>query len=685
MTDQKSMRPRGLDRRQLFAVAGSAGLMATVAPSAMAQTATPHSLVEFFQYDRLISVALSPSGEKIALLKETRENGERLALVDVFSVNNLSQATSRSRLGDFQADQMDWANDERLLIGLIQIVSRDARVRSDRSTITDEQVTHVSRRMISLDTVNGGAVVLFENQPGALTHSIDLGRVVDLLPSDPDHILMMSREGQRQSGYWIPASSGRQALYRVNVNTGDAERIEAGTDQTIGWRTHAGVPVIRVDISPRGTYETLYARVEGTSDWRLLTRRRVTETPEFEYISNGDRPNVILVAARRDGEDTSSVRTLDLTSMTYGPPLTARRDRDVSYGVLDDTGRYLGAAFYADRLEYEIAGPLGAQHRALNGYFGGNSNVHFWDVSRDHNRLLLRVSGPQDPGSWHLYDVAGRHVEALGARIPLEVSRLSPTEAIDVSTRDGRTIRAYLTGPLHGRPAPLVVLLHGGPEIRDALEWDRQVQVLAAQGWWVLQPNFRGSGGYGQAFAQAGWREWGGKMQTDVEDAVARAIQLKGLDTSKVAIMGASYGGYAALMGAVLRPDLYKAAIGIAGDYDLVRLLEHERDTDDTPDNFVYGVWSNRIGDLQRDRALIEAASPRRRVNEIQCPVLLVHGEWDQIVPISQSERMESALNGAGKSVDFVRVRNAGHGDWVDDVDVELWRRYVEFLQRAFA
>jgi dipeptidyl aminopeptidase/acylaminoacyl peptidase len=138
-------------------------------------------------------------------------------------------------------------------------------------------------------------------------------------------------------------------------------------------------------------------------------------------------------------------------------------------------------------------------------------------------------------------------------------------------------------------------------------------------------------------------------------------------------------------MGAVLQPDLYKAAIGIAGDYDLVDLLNHERDTDDTPDNFVYGVWSNRIGDPQRDRAMIEAASPRRRVNEIRCPVLLVHGEWDQIVPIRQSERMEDALRGAGKPVDFVRVRNAGHGDWVGEVDMELWRRYIDFLQRAFA
>lgn len=674
-----------VDRRQLLSGVAAAGLAATLPSQAVAQGAAPYSLAEFFQYDRLIGVALSPSGEKIALLKETRENGERLALVDVFAVSDLSRPTSRSRLGDFQADQMDWANDNRLLIGLIQIVSRDARVRSDRSTITDELITHASRRMISLDTVNGGAVVLFENQPGALNNSIDLGRVVDLLPNDPDHILMISRAGARRGGVLIQGSAGHVTLYRVNVNTGDAERVESGTDQTIGWRTHNGQPVIRVDISPRGTYETLYARAEGSNDWRVLTRRRLTETPEFEYITNGDRPNSILVAARRDGEDTSSIRELDLTSMAYGPPLASRPDRDVAYGVLDDTGRYLGAAYVGDRVEYDISGGLGAQHRALSGYFGGASNVAFADVSRDQNRLLLHVNGAQDPGSWHLYDVAARHVEALGTRLPLAAERLSPTEAIDVPTRDGRTIRAYLTGPLHGRPGPLVVLNHGGPELRDALGWDREVQVLAAQGWWVLQPNFRGSGGYGQAFAQSGWGEWGGAMQRDVEDAVARAISLKGLDAGRVAIIGGSYGGYAALMGAVLRPDLYKAAIGWAGVYDLPVFLEYERTSDDTPDDFIYQVWRNRIGDPTANRAAVEAASPSRRAGEIQCPVLLVHGEFDQIVPKSQSELMKRALQAAGKSVDFVEVRNAGHGDWVDEVGVELWRRYVDFLARAFA
>lgn len=663
-----------LSRRGLLACAGMAGLAAAAGP-AMARQATPHALEDFFQPDRTIGAAISPNGEKLAVLKQSGTGDDRVIEVEVYAVTDFTQALSRSRLGDFDADRLVWGNDERLLISLIQIDSRDARVRSEGSVITDERITHASRRMVSLDTVNGGAVVLFENQRSSMAFSRDLGRVVDLLPNDPDHVLMMARYG----------SVGTIGLFRVNIVTGAADRIEQGTDATIGWRTQFGEPVIRVDISPRGTYETIYARTPGSSEWRQITRRR-TETPEFTVIAPTDRLNVFIVAARRDGEDVISMRELDLVTNTYGPPLTNRTDRDVSFGIIDGAGEYLGAGYYGDRLEYALNVPaLNSHHRALNGFFGGASNVHFEDVSRDRNRVLTYVEGPQDPGSWHFYDIAARNVEALGFRTGLDAARLSPTEAIDVPTRDGQTIRGYLTGPLHGGPGPLVVLVHGGPDTRDTQSWDKQVQILAAQGWWVLQPNFRGSGGYGEAFSRAGWRQWAGRMQHDVEDAVAHAVAYKSLDASRVAIMGGSYGGYAALMGSIMRPDLYKAAIGYAGVYDLVQMMEYQRSTDATPDDFVYGFWRDRIGDPATDLGAVQTASPRLRASEVRCPVLLVHGDLDGVVPPSQTEGMRRALRDAGKSVDFIEVRNAGHGDWAREVDQEIWRRYIDFLRRAFA
>ncbi|WP_332678006.1 alpha/beta hydrolase family protein, partial [Brevundimonas sp.] len=197
--------------------------------------------------------------------------------------------------------------------------------------------------------------------------------------------------------------------------------------------------------------------------------------------------------------------------------------------------------------------------------------------------------------------------------------------------------------------------------------------------------NFRGSGGYGLAFAGEGWGRWGDRMQEDVEDAVDHAIRTKGLDAGKVGIMGASYGGYAALMGAVRRPDLYKAAIAICGDSDLPELLDNEKRGDNSPENEAYRFWSTRIGDPDTDRAALERASPRRRAAEIGCPVMLVHGVDDVIVPVFQSRRMKEALDRAGKPVDYIEVRGAGHADWEDSVELDLMGQYIDLFRRVFA
>ena len=187
------------------------------------------------------------------------------------------------------------------------------------------------------------------------------------------------------------------------------------------------------------------------------------------------------------------------------------------------------------------------------------ANLHIMDVDQARNRFLLHVSGPRDPGGYYCYDRGAKQLQTLGLEQPaIDPKRLAPIEAVRVKTRDGAEIDAYLTTPLTKSPAPLVVLPHGGPEVRDQVKYDLWVQALAARGWWVLQPNFRGSGGYGRAFASAGWGHWGDLMQADVEDAVDQVVASHKLDPRRVAIMGGSYGGYAALMGGYPRRTNYQ-------------------------------------------------------------------------------------------------------------------------------
>jgi len=668
-----------LSRRGLLAgtvaLAGTAALATGVARAQGARDqGGAYPLAEFFKPTMSSGAALSPSGTRIAVAENLGTDENPVSAIDFLDAADPEGQRRRVPLGAVMVSFIDWASDERLLVSVILKAETSARSQAG-SNRRVEGVEYYMRRTISVHATSGEVVLLFSDQRNRMRNSFDMGRIIDMLPGDPDNVLMAAWE-----------SDGVMGLHRVNVNTGAATRIERGGSGTYHWRAVNGVPVLRHDINSRGTVETIMVRAPGETEWKMARRTRVREAPDFEWVGAGDTPGKVLVIARFDNEDVQSVREMDLTTTALGPPLNPRPGRDVAYGLPDSAGNYLGAAYYGDRLEYEFVDPaLTVHHRALNRFFGNTCNVHFTDVDMARNRFIARVEGPAEPGAWFFYDKTARAIVNLGQARDLDPTRLGAGEVLRVQTRDGAAIEAYLTAPPGGASGPLVVLPHGGPELRDTRSWDRQVQVLAAQGWWVLQPNFRGSGGYGQAFAQQGWTRWGDRMQEDVEDAVAHAIAAKGLDASKVAIMGTSYGAYAALMGAVKRPDLYKAAIGICGVYDLPDVLAWQDREDDTPGKPIYEFWTKRIGDRSVMGPALEAASPRRRAAEITCPVFLVHGVDDPVLPLIQSRRMRDALRSAGKPVELIEVEDAGHADWEDAKEQELITRYVALLRQAFA
>lgn len=664
-----------LSRRGLLASAGGLGIAAAAGPVAAYQI-TPHTLEDLYAKDGVKGVALSPSGERIGIIREIHQGGARRSVLDVLDAANPSAPPKRAPLGDVDCESMVWASDERLLVRIALGGRTSTERTSARSLGSSTAAAVISRRMVSIDPDTGGGVVLFDNEPQRMRTMRNLGSVVDLLHDDPEHVLMMAPTQARRIN----------ALYKVNVITGRAEEFERGDFDTIGWETRDGVPVLRYDINAAGNTLEIMARAPGERQWRFVRRMRIAEVLDFEYVAPTEQGDVILVSARQEGEDVQSIREFNLRTGTYGAPIASRPRSDVSGGLTDDRGAYLGAAYWNDRLEYDFAVPaLAPHHRAMNRFFDNSCNVRLIDIDRTLNRFLSYVSGPNEPGAWYLYDRAARSFVNLTPRTALQTERLGRTEALDVTTRDGASIRAYLTAPPGGAPGPLIVLPHGGPELRDVMNWDRTVQALVTEGWWVLQPNFRGSGGYGLAFASEGWGRWGDRMQEDVEDAVDHAIKTRGLDPGKVGIMGTSYGGYAALMGAVRRPDLYKAAISICGDSDLPELLANEKRDDNSPENVAYQFWSTRIGDPEEDAAALALASPRRRASEIACPVMLVHGVDDPIVPVFQSRRMKEALERAGKSVDYIEIRDAGHADWEDGVELDLMTQYIELFRRVFA
>lgn len=650
-----------LTRREAAALGAAAAMLGGDRASAQQPGFKP---ADFFAAKTTADVALSPSGDRIAVLGcETRAKGV-FSYIDIFDARDPAKPAQRVPLGAHEGAQVEWANETRLLIWVIF----EIRIRN-------RPVQYI-RRVIALSDDGSKPVVLFGNRNASLVYVYDLGTMIDTLPDEPDWVLMSA----------FDAHHNAPTLYRVNVNTGQSVVLEYGELRTGFWFTQNGVPMVRLDGTPGGSVTRVMARAPGEQSWKLVRKIRREQTPDLFVSAAAEEPGVFFVGARLEGEDTLTMRTLDLRTLAFGPPLARPAGVDASGAWVGQDRKLIATTHRTDRLTYEFADKgFDAHYSALGRYFGEEANVRLITVDKTATRYLGMATGPRNPGTYFAYDKSSRAVRELGAVRPaLTAARLGTMEIVPVRTRDGQTIRAYLTGPASRTPGPLVIVPHGGPEVRDVYDFDTQAQLLAAQGWWVLQPNFRGSGGYGLAFAQAGWKRWGERMQEDVEDAVAQVVASHRLDSARVGILGASYGGYAALMGAVRQPDLYKAVVAISGPSDLPEMMAWERKTDTSEDDEAYNFWLKRIGDPVKDRAMLQAASPALRAGEIKAPVLLAHGVEDGIVPVGQSRIMAAALKAAGRPYDYLEVKAVGHG-WPEAEQLALIDRYIAFLAKAFA
>jgi len=280
----------------------------------------------------------------------------------------------------------------------------------------------------------------------------------------------------------------------------------------------------------------------------------------------------------------------------------------------------------------------------------GADSVVVWSASDvDFGRLSVF-----DPRTAQAHTVFTANPEA-------DPARMQPMQVIHYPSTDGLSIPAYLTMPGHPtKPAPLVVLVHGGPVARDRWRWQEDVQMLAAHGYAVLQPQFRGSAGFGLKFEQAGYQQWGRLMQDDVSAGVRDLVARKLVDPARVCIVGGSYGGYAALWGLASTPELYKCGVDVAGVSDIEDMVLH--DSLGSQSAAAREIWSMTIGDPKVMRDNWAQVSPRRHADRISAPVLIVHGDDDRIVPISQGKAMRDVLIDQNKDVQWLAFDAEGHG-----------------------
>ncbi len=361
--------------------------------------------------------------------------------------------------------------------------------------------------------------------------------------------------------------------------------------------------------------------------------------------------------------------------------LVSLPDRDVLYPLHDlRSNQIVGYAVDGDYIRYKFFDSAAqASYDKLEAKVG-NSNF-FWSSYAENGELgIVNLYSPDNPLSFHLYDRKNDELSFIdNAFDNIAYKNLSQSAAANYSARDGKKIHAYILLPTEyekGKSYPLIVMPHGGPQSRDRADYDDFAQFLSTRGYIVIQPNFRGSTGMGKEFEEAGYKQWGQKMQDDLSDAVGFMVKKGYADPAKVCIVGISYGGYAALMGAIKTPELYRCSVSINGVTHLRNMIASDaKDIDD--DKLLEKYWYQRVGDPKIDKEMLDANSPALHADKVNIPLLVIASTDDQVVDYEQTLDLVSALNKNKKDYKFVKLKDSPHNPFYYKKDVEVVYREV--------
>lgn len=636
----------------LVVAAGPHGALAADSPTpsapAATTTAAPPSAEAFGTVPRMREVALSPGGRLIAWA-EIVGTDERVIAMDLGTqaVRKTIPITAPMKLRD-----VTWANDDTLLVELSTTHQVDVHARYEFSRVLAVPMDTSPPKMLLM---NGGdrqwvtgadIVALHTSKPNTIVMS-----TLDYSPVARRETTGTLLAGGRKDAGWI----GR--LYAVDTRTGNGSLVASGTPFTRDWAVDAnGEAVARSEWLAERKLFTILGR--QSSGWREIFRLESGEVPALYGLTADGK--AVLALGTFDG-DRTKLWAIPLDGSA--PRVVVGDDeRDVEWVrtdryTLQPTVAYLGGI---DQPQRWIDSGAELKWRSVSRAFAGR-DVEVYGASRDGRRILARVESPTEAPVYYFVDFDAKRADIVGEAYPALVNAaLGRKTAISYPARDGTTIPAYLTLP--PGPArtglPMVVVPHGGPEARDDADFDWFAQFLATRGYVVLQPQFRGSTGFGEAFQNAGRREWGGLMQDDVTDGVKALVAQGVADPKRVCIVGMSYGGYAALAGATLTPELYACAVSVAGVSDPPAMLGYvQSHAGHESDSLAY--WRDHIGPAQDPK--LAQRSPARLAANVRAPILLLHGEDDTVVPMAQSRAMAQALAAAGKSGTLVSLPGEDH------------------------
>lgn len=629
----------------VFAIAG--GTPAFVAAETLEETAARFGIRQ-----TVLQISLSPSGQKIAFIEPGPQGSEILNVIDLADKGTIEPILTNS---EQRADlsRCNWATEERLVC-IIDSVSESSGLLIGYS------------RVFAVGADGSKALMLTpRTDMRALGYRQDGGSILALdVPGEDDTVLMTKEYvPERTIGTRLANEESGLGVEEVNVTNGRRSKVESPDTDAVGYIADEEGAVRMKVRHPKGVGTNLgderffYYREPGQSKWSLLSRVSLdAQTVNgFTPVAIDSQRNVAFGFDSVDGYE--AVIEVPLDGVGEPKVVMARNDVDVDRLIrIGRQRRVVGASYATEKRAVEYFDPeLKAFAAQLQEALPGKPLINIVGASADENRLLIAASSDTDPGMVYLYDQATRELsEIMPLREHLVDRTMGAMTPISFPAGDGTQIPGYLTLPpgSDGKGLPAIVLPHGGPSARDEWGFDWLVQFFVARGYAVLQPNYRGSSGYGSAwFGRNGFQAWETAIG-DVNDA-GRWLIAEGIaDADRLAVVGWSYGGYAALQSQVLDPSLYQAVVAIAPVTD----LDHLRNDARPYTNFA--LVDAFIGQGPH----VRAGSPAKHAGSFQAPVMLFHGTLDQNVAVGHSRMMADRLKDARKTVEYVEFDDLDHG-----------------------
>jgi len=592
---------------------------------------------DFFRNPEKSSFNISPDGNHIAYMKPWKSR------MNVFVMDMITKKEARLT-----------SSQERGVYGFAWLTNK--RIGYIKDEGGNENMHFYA---VNIDKSNEIDLTPFENVQA---------RIIDDLEDDPNHIIIGLNKRNPQI----------HDPYRINVNDGKMDMIAENPGNISEWMTdHDGK--LRIAITSDGVNTSILHRATESEKFEsiLTTDFKVSVSPLFFTFDNKN----LYVASNR-GRDKSAVFKFDLNNAQEEKLIFEHDEVDVSGLMYSRKRKVLTGVNYTvakneitffDTWREDIQQKL---EENLPGH-----EVGITSFSEDEAKAVVVTYSDKSRGTYYYYDIDKNKLTELGKASPwLNEEDMSDMEPVQYRSRDGLVINGYLTLPkgTNGKNLPVIVNPHGGPWHRDSWGYKSEIQFLANRGFAVFQMNFRGSTGYGREFWEKSFKQWGKSMQDDISDGVNWLIDEGIANPDRIAIYGASYGGYATLAGLTFTPDLYACGIDYVGVSSLFTFMESMPPYWELYRKMLYEM----VGHPDKDKELLASASPLLHIDKIKVPLFIAQGANDPRVKKSESDQIVEALQNAGIDVPYMVKNDEGHGFYNEENQFDFYREMEIFLNK---